>query len=334
MHYQPILFLFSILSFSGMGYAQADRNNGAGKSPEANEIMKKIGSDSTSLLNNVGHSACNCIDSVNKSESDKKKKMDGISNCIDQEVNAYQLALKLMKSMKAVGGNWDISINSDKNSDEYKKYYYRIENWLLDSCRQLKRAIATNDDQSEKSFSGNPAAMAAYNAGIPYLEKNQYAEALPWFEKAVSIDSVFAFAWDNLGICYRRTNQLEKAAEAYKTSLRIDPYGKTPLQNLPIVYMLLKRDDQAIDAYKKLLLFYPEDPEVYYGLALVYYNNKNDMENALRNVCKAYTIYLQQKSPYRSDAEKVINMIYSVMKKDNQEELFRAILKENNIRSN
>jgi hypothetical protein len=79
---------------------------------------------------------------------------------------------------------------------------------------------------------------------------------------------------------------------------------------------------------------YPNDPEVYYGIGLIYLSGKNDMENALQNMCKAYNIYVEQKSPYRTDAEKVINMIFGIMKKDNKEEAFNRILKENNIKSN
>jgi hypothetical protein len=67
---------------------------------------------------------------------------------------------------------------------------------------------------------------------------------------------------------------------------------------------------------------------------MVYYSNKKDWENALDNMCKAYNIYVAQKSPYRSDAEQVINLIFKEMKKENKEDKFNKILKDNNIRSN
>jgi hypothetical protein len=51
-------------------------------------------------------------------------------------------------------------------------------------------------------------------------------------------------------------------------------------------------------------------------------------------MCKAYNIYVAQKSPYRSDAEQVIKNIYGQMKKENKEDQFNKILKDNNIRSN
>jgi len=67
---------------------------------------------------------------------------------------------------------------------------------------------------------------------------------------------------------------------------------------------------------------------------MVYYNNKKDWENALDNMCKAYNLYVAQKSPYRSDAEKLISLIHGQMKKENKEDKFNKILKDNNIRSN
>jgi tetratricopeptide (TPR) repeat protein len=82
--------------------------------------------------------------------------------------------------------------------------------------------------------------MTAYNKGVELLQKEKYKDAIPFFEKAVSLDDDFAFAWDNLGICYRRTEQYIKAEEAYKASLKVDPAGKGTLQNLPVVYQLEK----------------------------------------------------------------------------------------------
>ena len=330
-----LLLLLFCFDLSLSTFSQKGTDTTVIKGQAAKDLVKKIGFDSTTFLKEISREACACIDSVDKTENDKNKKNEGIVSCIDKEVTAYQLSLKLLNSMKGITNDQTINIATDKNSDEYKKYYYDIERWLLDSCRVLKKAISSNDDKkSEKSLSNNTDAVNAYNTGVEFLQKEQYTEGIPWFEKAVKIDSVFAFAWDNLAICYRKTNQLEKAESAYKFSLRIDSSGKTALQNLPVVYMMQKRDDEAIAAYKNFLQYYSDDPEVYYGLALVYFNNKKDMENALYNICKAYNIYVDQKSPFRSDAEKVINIIYAQMKKENKEDIFNKILKENHIKPN
>jgi hypothetical protein len=43
---------------------------------------------------------------------------------------------------------------------------------------------------------------------------------------------------------------------------------------------------------------------------------------------------VEQKSPYRTDAEKIIQMIYADMKKNGNEAKFNEILKANNLNSN
>jgi tetratricopeptide (TPR) repeat protein len=260
--------------------------------------------------------------------------MDGFVYCINGQVISYQAALKIAASMHTATKDNNISLATNKNSPEYKIYYYRIESWLMDSCEVLQRAIASNDKANDLSFSKNEEALDAYYTGVDFLRKNDHASALPWFKKAVETDSIFVFAWDNLGICYRKTGDLENAEKAYRESLKLDPSGETALQNLPVVYMIQKKDDEAIAAYNNILKHHPKNPEAYYGMGLVYFQNKLDMANALQNMCKAYNIYIEMKSPYRSDAEKVINSIYHEMKKQGKEEEFYRILKENNINAN
>ena len=329
-----LLFIAAICLLGISSFAQKEKKKKKLSDEETKDLVSQLGFGSNTFLNQFAPKACSCIDSVDATEKDETKKMEAFSGCIDEQVGPYQLSQQLLGSLNGSEKDKVINVSYDKNSDLYKSYYFKIERWLMDSCATLKRAIATNDKQREKSFSNNPEAMTAYNSGVELLKKEKYADCIPFFEKAVTIDPEFAFAWDNLGICYRKTNNLSKAEEAYKASLKVDPRGKTALQNLAVVYQLQKRDDDAIITYKEILNHYPKDPEVYYGIGLVYFNNKKDWENALENMCKAYNIYVEQKSPYRSDAEQVINLIYAEMKKENKEDTFQKILKNNNIRSN
>lgn len=324
-----VLILLVCISFCVPALSQKEGEKITGEA--AKQIMQQLQFDSTAFLGELSKGACNCIDSVARAQPDRKKKMDAFSRCIGDAANAYQLSMKLMASMKSGGKENKIELNINENSRENKRYYYEVESWLKDSCKALNAAIASDDDAKEKSYSKNPDAMAAYDKGVDFLRAENYAEAIPWFEKAVKTDNEFAFAWDNLGICYRRTGKFDKAESAYKASLKVDPTGKTALQNLAVVYLFQKKDDQAITAYKEILKYYPDNPEAFYGVALVYINNKKDFEKGLDNMCKAYNLYVKEKSAYRSDAEKVINMVYAEMKKENKTEVFKKILKDNNI---
>lgn len=314
--------------------AQSDTSKRELSAAERKQAIDKLNIDSAAILSEMATLACNCIDSIHQLSLTKEKELRGISNCIDEEVTGYQMAMKFLTVLKASGKKQQIEISTNKKSDEYKHYYYELERWLKDSCAVMNKALNSNDDAGEKSFSENAEAKAAYSKGVDFLQKEDYEKAIPWFEKAVAIDSVFAFAWDNLGVSYRKTGAYQKAEAAYKASLRIDPKGHTPLQNLPVVYIYEKKFDDAISAYQEILKYYPDDPEVYYGIGNVYAVHLKELEKGLDNLCKAYNLYVKQKSPYRSDAEKMINMIYAEMKKQNKEEAFFKILKENNVSAN
>ena len=51
-------------------------------------------------------------------------------------------------------------------------------------------------------------------------------------------------------------------------------------------------------------------------------------------MCKAYNLYISHNSPYRTDAEKLIQNLYNEFKAKGQTAKFDAILKANNISQN
>ena len=82
---------------------------------------------------------------------------------------------------------------------------------------------------------------------------------------------------------------------------------------------------------KKLALPDDKNPETYYGIGQSYVLGLKDYENGLNCMCMAYNLYVAQKSGYRSDAVRVIQMIYAEMKKQGKEETFNKILSEHPI---
>jgi tetratricopeptide (TPR) repeat protein len=126
-------------------------------------------------------------------------------------------------------------------------------------------------------------------------------------------------------------NNYDKAIECYERSLKIDPKGQMPLQNIAVAYQYKKEFQKAIDAYKRLSVLDRNNPEIYYGIGVIYASSLIDYELSLENMCKAYNLYVEQKSPYRTDAEKLINALYVEMKKQGKEQKFKEILKENKI---
>lgn len=284
------------------------------------------------LLKDVANDACKCIDSIVVINKSQKQITTEISKCIDSKVITYQASLAIYENLKNANKSNQISINTNKNSKEYIRYYREIEARLMDSCKAIKRKVASENKESKYSGTNNAEALEQYNLGAQLSDKGIYDEAISYYIKATRLDPEFAFAWDNLGICYRKTNNPEKAIEAYRESLKINPYGEVPLQNIAVAYEAQKEYDKAIDAYKEYIKNYPDGVEGYYGVARILFFYKNEDEQALEDMCIAYNLYAKMNSPYRIDAEKIISQIYASMKQHNKEKKFNEILTKYNIK--
>ena len=304
--------------------------------------QKDVKTESEVFLTELSDKACKCVDSINVYNKVKAVIATEIGDCISKEAVAYQMGIKLIgidiskENIETNNSKKEITvnINTDESSPEYKKHYYEIERFMMANCKSMKDKIESNEMLTKHSYSEDKKAQEFYSQGLKASEKKEYAEAVVLFEKAVKKDPKFSFAWDNLGVNYRRLNNFDKAIEAYNESLKINPEGLMPLQNIAIVYQYKKQYDKAINAYIKLAEIDANNPEVYYGIGLVYALNLSEYEKGLDNACKAYNIYVEQKSPYRSDAEKLINTIFAEMKKQGKEAKFQEILEAHGIQSN
>ncbi|MCS3532024.1 tetratricopeptide repeat protein [Chryseobacterium sp. JUb7] len=308
------IFIFSLF------FSQKD------KTPTAKDILKEL-----------SVKTCKCIDSIGSFDKTKDVVNKEISSCIDKNVLVYSMTKTLAKtnadieSGKIKDKKINVTINSNPESQDYKNSYYEMESYLMDTCPSIKNLVNAAESK-EEHMTGNKEARDFYDKAIAATEKEDWKEAIKNYKSALEKDSKFVYAWDNLGICYRRVGEYDNAISAYKKSLEIDPKGKMPLQNLAITYSYKKEYQKAIDSYLSFDKIHPGDAEVYYGIGQIYYEYLKDYEKSLDYMSKAYNIYTDQKSPYRSDAETIINYIYRKMKDDGKTEKFKEILKINKIR--
>ena len=295
-------------------------------------------SNEKTILKELSDNACKCTDSITLSNRKKQDIINDVRECINKYAGALQIstllsgAEELSKTAPEVNGKKQINLtfNADKNSQQYKDSYNQIERYLMKNCESTKRATNSTETKNEL-FSTNGAANELYYKAIEASKLENWKEAIQNYEQALKIDPTFIYAWDNLGICYRRVGDYDKALYAYQQSLAIDPTGKMPLQNIAITYIYKKEYQKAIDAYTDFDKVYPGDPEVYYGIGQVYFAHLKNNEKALDYICKAYSIYTEQKSPYRSDAETTIGYIYKNMKDEGKTDTFKEIITKNGI---
>lgn len=300
----------------------------------AHSQKKKEKSDENQLLAELSADICNCIKKVDV-YAVKKTITDSIHSCIDAKATTYQVGQKLRAANLDQGKLPDtIRIGTDKESNEYRKYYFEMERYLMANCPELRTKLTQSEQIGFKSGSNNPTAIKFYNQGQDESKKENYKKALDYYKKAVEADPEFAFAYDNLGLTYRRLEDYDNAVTAYEKSLAIDPYGRMPLQNLPIAYQYAKEYDKAISAYQRMADVDGDNPEIFYGMGQVNVVHLKNYEVGLDQLCRAYVLYVEAKSPYRSDAEKLIQFAFAEMKAAGKEKEFKEILARNGLNPN
>lgn len=327
--------IFSLLTILFVINANAQVKNDT-TAISGKDVLDALKLDDFTFLKSARDNSCGCIEKIKVKKKSKEKLGKEIKDCIDKEVESYQMMQQMFSSMNSKDTAKrviNITINPNKNSMQYQRYYFEIERELRDSCETLKTMLGSNEKGGKNSISKNDDAIYFYTEGQRFMKNEEYETAIQKYTESLKIDPKFAFAWDNLGICYRKLGKYDDAINSYTKSLELDPKGMTALQNIAVAYSLKKDYGKSVEIYSRFVSFYPNDPEGFYGLGQAYSNQKN-YNAALDNMCKAYNLYIKMGSPYRTDAEREIQGLYQIFKKDNKENDFNRILKENNINPN
>lgn len=158
------------------------------------------------------------------------------------------------------------------------------------------------------------AAQSLYSQGLGVLSRDDFARALPYFEKAVEIDPNYAEAWYQAGFCYgmlgrhndslkasRRAAQLrpdwaeahlnigassfalgqfKDAVDAYRQAVKLDENNADAQYALGLSLGKLGRTEEEILAYKRSLAIKPYSPNVMEQLGLAYFKLKRYAEAA------------------------------------------------------
>lgn len=158
------------------------------------------------------------------------------------------------------------------------------------------------------------AAELFYGRGLGFLSHDDWARALPLFEKAVDTDPDYAEAWYqtsycngmlgrhndalrasrqvirlkpdwpepyvNMGHAYSRLGQFQDAINSYKQALRLDPYNADVQFAMGITYGKWSKPDDEIIAYRKAINLSPDHAGAYERLGLAYFKQGKFKEAA------------------------------------------------------
>ncbi|MGH9948501.1 MAG: trypsin-like peptidase domain-containing protein [Pyrinomonadaceae bacterium] len=170
--------------------------------------------------------------------------------------------------------------------------------------------LRTGDVQTFNSLSvesqknKRAAAERLYSQGVAQLSLDDYARALPYFEKAVEIDNNYPEAWYQAGFCYGVLGKHTDALKASKQAAKLRPEWAATYVNIGASNFALNQYKEAADAYRQAIKLEDGNAETQYayGLSLNKLNRtdeealaykravtiKPDHANALEKLGQAY----------------------------------------------
>src|SRR5258706_13763963 len=85
------------------------------------------------------------------------------------------------------------------------------------------RTFSTLTAETQKNK--HSSAESLYSQGLAQLSRDDYARALPYFEKATETDANYAEAWYQAGYCYGVLGRHAEALKASRQAAKLRPEG-------------------------------------------------------------------------------------------------------------
>ena len=111
-------------------------------------------------------------------------------------------------------------------------------------------------------------AESLYSQGLGILSRDEFARALPYFEKAVEIDSNYAEAWYQAGYCYGVLGQHANALKASKQAAKLRPNWAETYVNIGASSFALGQYKDAVEAYRQATKLDASNADSQYALGL------------------------------------------------------------------
>ena len=112
------------------------------------------------------------------------------------------------------------------------------------------------------------AAESLYSQGLGILSRDDFARALPYFEKAVEIDGNYAEAWYQAGYCYGVLGQHSNALKASRQAARLRPNWAETYVNIGASSFALGQYKDAVEAYRQATKLDSSNADSQYALGL------------------------------------------------------------------
>ncbi|HEX8177023.1 MAG TPA: tetratricopeptide repeat protein [Pyrinomonadaceae bacterium] len=141
------------------------------------------------------------------------------------------------------------------------------------------------------------SAERFYMQGLGFLARDDYARALPYFEKAADADPDYAEAWYQTGFCYGMLGRHADSLRASKQVTRLRPEWPATYSNMGASYYALGQFKEAVDAYRQAIRLEPYNADSHYALALAY-SKLNQTQDEIQSLRRAVGLRPDHASAY------------------------------------
>jgi len=205
--------------------------------------------------------------------------------------------------------------------------------------------VALENQRNKRS-----AAERLYSLGLAQLSRDDFARALPYFEKAAETDANYAEAWYQAGYCYGIIGRHADALRASRMAARLRPDWDATYINIGASSYALGQFKDAADAYRQAIKIDENNADTQYalGLSLGKLNRtdeeilaykralalKPDLQNAMERIGLAYfkqkkyadaAVAFDQLKTYRPDAKTYNYLGESLLESGKAEESIDAL---------
>ena len=121
---------------------------------------------------------------------------------------------------------------------------------------------------SETQKNKRSAAERLYSQGLAQLSRDDYARAVPYFEKAAETDPTYAEAWYQTGYCYGLLEKHNDALKASRQAAKIRPDWAAVHVNIGASSYALGQYKEAVDAFRQAIRLDDGNAEMQYSLGM------------------------------------------------------------------
>ena len=170
------------------------------------------------------------------------------------------------------------------------------------SAHEPPKTVLPPTDKSDTPASGSDP----YNQAETLLKSGSYAEAVPFFSRAIAAKSEYRSYFGRAG-AYQHLEKLDQAIEDYTQAIRYNPDSAMAYHERAVCLARLNQDDRALPDYNRAIELSPNYPLSWNGRGVIYLHRK-DYQKAISDFTQALklnpTLYQAYKN--RAAARKAI----------------------------